>query len=84
MALGCYDILERVCISLMRMEGDGWGGGRLAVWQIPEYFISIRSSSGRNFVSVMGISLKPAFEDSTTRASVSRGRVAMIAESFWI
>lgn len=82
MALGCYDVLCSICVLVKVVVGKE--GDILAVWQIPENFISIRSSSGRSFVSVMGMRLKPAFKDSTTRAEVSKGRVVMIAESYWV
>lgn len=43
----------------------------LTVWQIPEYFISIRNSSSRISSMIIGVRLKGAFGASTTNASVS-------------
>jgi hypothetical protein len=51
----------------------GWKRGRcvLTVWQMPEYFISIRNSSLRISSRMMGVRVKGALGASTTKASVS-------------
>jgi len=51
----------------------------LTVWQIPEYFISIRNSSSRISSRTIGVNLKGAFGSSTTKASVSIFVVADMA-----
>jgi len=48
------------------------------VWQIPEYFISIKNSSSRISSRMIGVSLKGAFGSSTTNASVSIFVVAVM------
>ena len=50
------------------------------MWQIPEYFISIRNSSSRISSMMIGVSLKGAFGSSTTNASVSMLEVVTMIE----
>jgi hypothetical protein len=70
---------EQVClpdeflVSLYQWHAMGWMRGCcvLTVWQMPEYFISIRNSSLRISSRMMGVSVKGALGASTTKASVS-------------
>lgn len=59
---------------LSDVDGERCGlcnGAILTVWQIPEYFISIRNSSSRISSRMIGVNLNGPFGSSTTKASVS-------------